>query len=82
LVIISRGCEKGAKNSYRSYPTEFVFEVKNENSSLTNCFCDPKGEVSNLKASFKNRTEKFCILTAMKTRQTAGGFFFFVKSFF
>jgi hypothetical protein len=22
--------EKGAKNSYGSYPTEFVFEVKNE----------------------------------------------------
>jgi hypothetical protein len=25
----SHGSEKGAKNSYDSYPTEFVFEVKN-----------------------------------------------------
>jgi hypothetical protein len=29
LYNISRGSEKGAKNSYGSYPTEFVFEVKN-----------------------------------------------------
>jgi hypothetical protein len=28
---ISIESEKGAKNSYGSYPTEFVFEVKNEN---------------------------------------------------
>jgi hypothetical protein len=28
---ISFESEKGAKNSYGSYPTEFVFEVKNEN---------------------------------------------------
>jgi hypothetical protein len=27
----SHGREKGAKNSYGSYPTEFVFEVKHEN---------------------------------------------------
>jgi hypothetical protein len=31
LVNFSHGSEKGAKNSYGSYPTEFVFEVKNEN---------------------------------------------------
>jgi hypothetical protein len=37
LGNISRGSEKGAKNSYGSYPTEFVFGVKNENlqKSLT-----------------------------------------------
>jgi hypothetical protein len=29
LVNFSYGCEKGAKNSYGSYPTEFVPEVKN-----------------------------------------------------
>jgi hypothetical protein len=31
LVNISRGNEEAAKTSYGSYPTEFVFEVKNEN---------------------------------------------------
>jgi hypothetical protein len=31
LVNFSHESEKGAKNSYGSYPTEFVFEVKNEN---------------------------------------------------
>jgi hypothetical protein len=31
LVNISRESEKGVKNSYSSYPTEFVSEVKNEN---------------------------------------------------
>jgi hypothetical protein len=31
LVKVSHGSEKGAKNSYGSYPTKFVFEVKNEN---------------------------------------------------
>jgi hypothetical protein len=31
LVSISRESEKAAKNLYGSYPTEFVFEVKNEN---------------------------------------------------
>jgi hypothetical protein len=30
LLNISRGSEKGAKSSYGRYPTEFVFEVKNE----------------------------------------------------
>jgi hypothetical protein len=29
LVNFSHGSEKGAKNSYGSYPTEFVPEVKN-----------------------------------------------------
>jgi hypothetical protein len=59
-----------------SYPTEFVFEVKNENlPQLENLphlpFSDPKGELSNLKASFKNRADKIFIWTAMKSRQTA-----------
>jgi hypothetical protein len=31
LVNISLESEKGAKNSNGSYPTEFFFEVKNEN---------------------------------------------------
>jgi hypothetical protein len=31
LVNFSHGGEKGAINSYGSYPTELVFEVKNEN---------------------------------------------------
>jgi hypothetical protein len=31
LVYISCGSEEGAKNSYDSYPNEFVSEVKNEN---------------------------------------------------
>jgi hypothetical protein len=37
----------------------------------TNSFSNPKGEVSNLKASFKNRADKTFITTAMKSRQTA-----------
>jgi predicted HTH transcriptional regulator len=32
---------------------------------------DPEGEVSNLKASFKNRADKISMWTAMKSRQTA-----------
>jgi hypothetical protein len=39
--------------------------------SLTNSFSDPKGEVSTLKASFKNLADKIFIWTAMKSRQTA-----------
>jgi hypothetical protein len=34
LVNIPRESENGAKNSYESYPTEFVFEVKNENKPV------------------------------------------------
>jgi hypothetical protein len=30
FVNFSHGSEKGAKNSCGSYPTEFVFEVKND----------------------------------------------------
>jgi hypothetical protein len=59
LVNFSHGSEKGAKNSYGSYPTELVPEVKN------------KKEVSNLKGSFKNRADKILIWTAMNSRQTA-----------
>jgi hypothetical protein len=43
-------------------------------------FSDPKEEVFNLKASFKNRVDKIFIWTAMKSRQTAERrIFFFVK---
>jgi hypothetical protein len=31
VLNISRGSEKGAKIAYGSYPSEFVFGVKNEN---------------------------------------------------
>jgi hypothetical protein len=41
------------------------------NPSWTNSFSDPKGEVSNLRASFKNRSEIFFMWTAMKSRHTA-----------
>jgi hypothetical protein len=43
-----------------------------------NSFSDPKGEVSNLKASFKNRADKIFIWTAMKSRQS-DMIFYFVK---
>jgi hypothetical protein len=48
------------KNSYGSFPTEFVSEVKNDNQpSLANSFSDPKGEVFYLKGSSKKRADKF-----------------------
>jgi hypothetical protein len=50
LVFFFHLSEKGAKNSYGSYPTEFVLRSKMKSG--------PDGEVSNLKASLKNRTDK------------------------
>jgi hypothetical protein len=50
------------------------------NPSQTNSFSDPKGEVPNMKASFKNQADKILIWTAMKSRKTAERRnFFFVK---
>jgi hypothetical protein len=84
LVNFNMGVKKEPKNSYGSYPKEFVPEVKNtkKNSSWTNSFSDPKGEVSNLKRSFKNPPDKILIWTAMNSRQTAVTDFFFRKNLF
>jgi hypothetical protein len=69
LVNISRENEKGAKNSYGSYPTDFFFFLS-----------DPKGEVFNLKAYFKKRADKILHLYSHDTapaRRTAGRWNFF-----
>jgi hypothetical protein len=49
----------------------FLRSKMKTNPSLTNSFSEPEGEVSNLKASFKNRADKIFPWTAMKSRQTA-----------
>jgi hypothetical protein len=52
--------------------------------SWTNFVSDPKGEVSNLKGSYKNPPDNIIIWTAMKSRQTAErrNFFFRKNRFF
>jgi hypothetical protein len=77
LVNISRESEKGAKNSYGSYPTEFVPEVqKLGTKSVTN----PKAKVSKLNGKGRSGEPNFSGQTADGTRQTAGdGIFFFVQ---
>jgi hypothetical protein len=67
LVNFSPGSEKGAKNSCGCYPTELVFEAKNEKITPVK----PKAEVSNLKGSFKNREDVILIWRVMISRQTA-----------
>jgi hypothetical protein len=50
LVNFSRGGEKKAKNSYGSFPTEFVREVKSKNEPRLVQFLlsDPKKELENI----------------------------------
>jgi hypothetical protein len=43
---------------------------------------DPKGEVSNFKASFKNQADRFFIWTAMFSRLSERKFFFRKNRFF
>jgi hypothetical protein len=60
-----------------------LFPRSKKNSSWTNSFSDPKGEVSNLIGSFKNPPDKILIWTAMNSRQTAEWLtFFFRKNLF
>jgi hypothetical protein len=54
-------------------PNLFLRSKMKTNPNQTNSFSDPEGEVSNLKASLKNRADNIFIWTAMKSRQTADG---------
>jgi hypothetical protein len=72
LVNFSHGSEKGAKNSYGSYPTEFVSEVKNTKITLVRSIPSVI-QKDHLKGFFKNRADKILIWTAMNLRQTADG---------
>jgi hypothetical protein len=71
MLNISRGCEEGAQNS----PKESFLGPK--------MIANPKGEVSNLKAYFKKRTDKIFHLNSHEIapdgRRQSEGNFFFVK---
>jgi hypothetical protein len=84
LVNTSRESEKGAKNSYGSYPTEFVFEVKKLTPVIPFPSVIPEPEVSYLKGSFKKWEEKTFHLNSheIPADSRATDFFFRTNGYF